>query len=355
MINLILLLNIILNSKEIIETYYNIRSSSMGGAGLALVSNIDSLFINPAGLNNTKGITATLLSPSISSNSAIYETIKDYKQLSGAETLIDYIQPHVGKNYGLGINNTTGLSMKNFSIAHSFEVKAYQVLHNLALPELHFNANYTSTLKGGLAYGFLDKEALKLGFATRYSTMRGKDGVLSTEDLLTMSASEIKKWVDNRGYAYGLDLGLIYDIPLDNKLIKTSIGIAWQDVFTTKYKSRTLLEEAPKYDHDNLSAGVGSVIDFSLLKLKLAFDVKHITDKNIQIPLKIHLGAELDMLLLNIRAGLNQGYYTLGFDFDLFFFNLEMATYGEELGSYPGQKVDRRYALKITTELSLFN
>jgi len=354
MINLILILNMLLNSKEILETYNNIRSLSMGGAGLALVSGIDSLYINPAGLNNNKGVTATIFSPSISSNTAIYETVKDYKTLTNGSTLIDYIQPHVGKNYGLGLNNVSGVAFKNFAIAHSFEVNAYQVLHNLSLPELHFNANYTSTLKGGLSYGFLDDESLKLGLALRYSTMRGKNGVLSTEDLLTMDANDLKNWIDNKGYAYGLDLGLIYEIPI-NKIVKTSFGIAWQDVFTTKYKSRTLLQEAPKYDYDNLAAGLGAIIDLSLMQLKIALDVKHLTDKHIQIPLRIHLGFELDMPLLKIRAGLNQGYYTLGVDFDLYFFNIELASYGEELGSYPGQKPDRRYALKLSTELSLLN
>lgn len=341
-------------SSEVTEAYNNLRSLSMGGAGVAITSGIEALFVNPAGLNNNQGIVATVLSPSISSNTAAYETVKDYKSLTDGDSIVDYIQPHVGKNYGLGVDNITGIALKNLALAWNFQISAYEVFHNLALPEIELNTYYRNTLKGGASIGLLDDEMLKLGIALKYSTMRGKVGSLKTEQLLTMTTDELKAWIDNSGYAYGLDVGCIFEIPY-NKIVKTSFGVAWQDVFTTKYRTRDTFDEATAYIPDNLTAGFGAVVDLPGLDIKFAFDVKHITDTNIQIPLKIHFGTELDFPLVNIRAGINQGYYTLGADFELFLFNIELVSYGEELGSYPGHKVDRRYALKITSSLSLFN
>lgn len=351
---IILIISNISFSKEVTEVYNNLKNLSMGGAGVAVSSGIDALFVNPAGLNMNKGVVATILSPSISSNTAAYETLKDYKSLTDGNTIVDYIKPHVGKNYGLGLDNITGIALKNFALAWNFEVSAYEVFHNLSLPEIYLNTYYRSTLKGGASIGLLDDESLKLGFAIKYSTMKGKVGTLTTEQLLTMTGSELKDWINAGGYAYGLDLGCIFDFP-SYKNLKTSFGIAWQDVFTTKYRSRKFLDEYATYIPDNLTAGLGLMLDLPGLDIKFAFDLKHLTDTHIQTPLKIHFGTELGFPLINVRAGINQGYYTLGADFELFLFNLEIVSYGEEIGSYPGHKEDRRYALKISSSLSLFN
>ena len=55
--------------------------------------------------------------------------------------------------------------------------------------------------------------------------------------------------------------------------------------------------------------------------------------------------------MIDARAGLNQGYYTLGVGADLGFLRVDAATYGVELGVYPGQLEDRRYILQISTKL----
>ena len=43
--------------------------------------------------------------------------------------------------------------------------------------------------------------------------------------------------------------------------------------------------------------------------------------------------------------------HPLGFGLDLSFIQLDLATYGVELGEYPGQKEDRRYLVQLTMEL----
>ncbi len=58
----------------------------------------------------------------------------------------------------------------------------------------------------------------------------------------------------------------------------------------------------------------------------------------------VHLGTEERWKFIALRAGINQGYFTGGFGFDLKFFELNFATYAEELGLNPGIVSDRRYA-----------
>jgi hypothetical protein len=53
----------------------------------------------------------------------------------------------------------------------------------------------------------------------------------------------------------------------------------------------------------------------------------------------LHAGAQLRLLnFLNIRGGLNKGWYSLGAGFDLSFLEIDAAFFTEELGAYPGDK-----------------
>ena len=60
----------------------------MGGAGTATVDGIDSLYVNPAGLNRNKGIVTTIMSPSITSNRTAYDALRDYDTLTEGMSLI---------------------------------------------------------------------------------------------------------------------------------------------------------------------------------------------------------------------------------------------------------------------------
>lgn len=61
----------------------------------------------------------------------------------------------------------------------------------------------------------------------------------------------------------------------------------------------------------------------------------------------IHMGGETHWKFIALRAGINQGYLTAGMGFDLRFFTLDLATYGEEMSLNTGGIEDRRYALQI--------
>ena len=64
---------------------------------------------------------------------------------------------------------------------------------------------------------------------------------------------------------------------------------------------------------------------------------------------RLHVGVEFQLpMILSLRAGLNQGYYTLGATVDVWVFQFDFATYGEEVGTYAGQREDRRYVGQIS-------
>jgi hypothetical protein len=324
----------------------------MGGAGLSLINGIDALFINPANLNTNEGIVTTILSPSITSNRTAYDVISNYASLTQGDTLRDYIQPHLGKQYGFNVGNVSGIAVKNFAAAFIIEGVMYQKFSNMSFPELNLNSYYHWSIKIGGSWGFFKDEMLKIGGAIKHISRHGLQDTATTETLLSLSNNELIDWVNRKGRAYGMDLGVTFDIPTGGSIVKPSIALVWQDLFTTSFVGSGL--SAGKIP-DNLSLGLGATIKLPALDLKTSIDFKHLTDRGISVPLKIHMGVEAVLPMLTLRGGLNQGYYTAGVSFNLFFFDIEVSTYGEEIGSYPGQKQDRRYTLKFTSTLSLFN
>ena len=97
--------------------------------------------------------------------------------------------------------------------------------------------------------------------------------------------------------------------------------------------------------------GAALEIDTLLITVTPSFDYVYADRSDIQVGQKIHAGVEVALPLLRIRAGLNQGYYTAGVGLELGLLSVDVATYGVELGEYPGQHEDRRYVAQVKIEL----
>jgi hypothetical protein len=49
-------------------------------------------------------------------------------------------------------------------------------------------------------------------------------------------------------------------------------------------------------------------------------------------------------------AGVNQGYFTAGFGARMAFFNMDLATYGEEVGTDKSPQQSRRYMAELALD-----
>jgi hypothetical protein len=61
----------------------------------------------------------------------------------------------------------------------------------------------------------------------------------------------------------------------------------------------------------------------------------------------LHFGTEARWSVIDLRAGINQGYLCGGLGFDLKYVQINLATYGEEMGLNTGSLEDRRFALDL--------
>mgnify|MGYP006277235059 CR=1 FL=1 len=87
----------------------------------------------------------------------------------------------------------------------------------------------------------------------------------------------------------------------------------------------------------------------------VAVDIRDVGHDN-WTPMKgFHAGAELFWEMYNWwkghwSAGINQGYWTAGFGARFAWFQLDLATYGEEVGTKDVPKESRRYMVEMALD-----
>jgi hypothetical protein len=86
---------------------------------------------------------------------------------------------------------------------------------------------------------------------------------------------------------------------------------------------------------------------------KFALDVRDIGHQNFTMRKGLHVGAEMFWKMRNWwkgywSVGLNQGYWTAGFGGRLTIFQLELASYGEEVGTIRRPQESRRYVAELS-------
>jgi hypothetical protein len=99
--------------------------------------------------------------------------------------------------------------------------------------------------------------------------------------------------------------------------------------------------------------GMAGDLRLPFVAIRPAFDVRHITDQDMQLFRKFNFGVEISLPLIDIRAGYSEGYLAYGAGMSFGPIRVDGASYGVELGDYPGQIEDRRYMAQVTIELDL--
>lgn len=83
-------------------------------------------------------------------------------------------------------------------------------------------------------------------------------------------------------------------------------------------------------------------------RLVLLADYNDFLDKNRENAFKnIHIGGEFDLYILNLRAGLNSGYPTVGVGVNLKLLQIDAAYFTDELSNAPGGNDDQRMAVQL--------
>lgn len=333
-------------AQEVRENYNGARSLAMGGAAIAVVNDETALLANPAGLGKLRDAYGTIIDPELEGG---YNTKRMYDtkaftnpfDLEQVRDTTDYTRDtyfhakgqmfpsFVVRNFGIGIHasrtldaqmNTAGTGMTTF----------YQ--DDIAL---HMGLNLR-LFDGRIKIGAVGKAISRIEI----------DKVIAIPDSMDLSqhASE--------GVGVGMDAGIIMTAPV---MLLPTISAVVRDVGGTEFTAgsgvrmqTTTRPKAVDQDMDVAFAffpihGNQSRSSFTVeyQKIKAASEA---TDKQRYF----HLGYEYNYSdVLFIRAGMNQHYWTAGFEIASEHTQFQLSSYGEDVGVDGTPLEDRRYVFKF--------
>lgn len=336
-----------LSANEIRENYNGVRSLAMGGAAIAVANDETALLVNPAGLGRLRDFYGTLIDPELEGSSTLNsmittQAVSNPFDLSDVKATTDasrgdyfhfkgQIFPSlVVKNFGIGIHvkqlmdakmDSTGTTMTTF---HQDDMA------------LHMGFNLR--LWGG---------RIKLGVAGKGISRIEVDKDIAATDVMSVSAHA------KEGFGIGTDVGLILAAPV---VWLPTVSAVVRDVGGTRFNSgsglRMSTSERPATVEQDIDLGI-AVFPIHGNRTRSSFTIEYQKLKksaDFQDKTKFyHVGYEFnygDTLFL--RAGLNQKYLTGGVELATQYTQIQLATYGEDIGPDKASQEDRRYVFKFT-------
>lgn len=318
----------------------------MGNAFTAVAGDGESLFYNPAALARVSGFHWTIIDPRVGVNGP---QALDVAAVAGTDgTMADKLNDLYGKSVWVGGGSKTSFVVPNFGVAAYANGDIGLNLQNPAYPQMNLNYLFDYGIAIGSAVDLIPS-IWSVGLTARRVNRTGANLPLGPSILATLDMDSIQGHLKDRGTGYGLDFGTMITVPSP---IRPTIAFTIRDLGYTTFSFDEGLRAPPRSEPD-MTLGASISIDTLLATITPSFDYRYLDRPEIQTGKKVHLGLEFDLPLLSLRVGLNQGYYTAGVGLDMGIISIDAATYGVELGEYPGQLEDRRYLVQLKIQLGL--
>lgn len=343
----LILISQVAAAQELLEVNTSVRALGMGNAYTAVVEDKDALFYNPSRLAYVKGINLTVFDFTLGVNGQdVYDTYTEFQDVdSSSSAFATQLRQFYGKKIWIGGGAKTAIAVPNFAAAGFDSFSGSAALHNPAFPNL--DVNFANDYGAAIGFSFKIAPGVSTGFTGRRITRIGSQFPLGVDTLAVLSSSQLQDSLNNRGTGYALDYGLSATLPTP---VEPTFTFVWKQMgyttFTQEFGSRP-----PPMMMDEMIAGFGMAVKVPGLTIRPAADFKYLNRTRVQLGKKLHFGLELEFPIFSLRGGLHQGYYSAGAGVNLGILKVDAATYGVEMGVYPGQLEDRRYVIEASLEL----
>ena len=360
-LNILSLLLLLLASNVFAQprgVFYNtMRDKAMGNVGILSAKGATAFINNPALLTRGKvNISPITLQLFLNNNfvdlgNFINDNAKDLEafdslRISKVDSIYDELNSIDNRWMKVGVPVSAAITLKNLGFAFyatpNLELKIDKGIYE---PRVFGRGTFDKVmtfgfgkgldflapgLKGGVAVKLITRDDIpevKLGFSEITS---GGD---AAEDLLEDSLQ-----VSRTGVAF--DIG---------GLLKMSdgleVGFVLADLFGSLDNDSLALDSSATDFETNLKIGARIDLPFRIKGEVMIVDFLNRQDTNIFN--RVHIGAEMDLVVLKIRGGFNQGYPTYGLGVNLAIIQLDLAIWTDEIGSVPGVDGETFYGAQI--------
>ncbi|MBY0316695.1 MAG: hypothetical protein K2Q26_14320 [Bdellovibrionales bacterium] len=332
------------SAAELVQNYLSARAMGMGGAYATIAKGHDAIFVNPAGLATHNDFQWRISGLTLGINGI--DSFDEYQDLfDNSDDVASVVNQMYDKPVWARLDFMTSVNFKALTIGAYGSSNAGLTVTNPAYPQIEpgYFAEYGAFLGWGVE---LVPQYFDFGFLLKRATRYAGSGSIGASSIAYLDSDVLESQFKRKGTGYSADIGAKLKFPVD---WNPTIGFVWKNVGHTSFD---ISADNPKPASlpDQMDVGLGFEKDFSAFIIRPALEYKYLNGSDIQFGKKVHAGVELEFPLFILRGGLNQGYWTAGATLDLWFLQVDAATYGVEMGEYPGQDEDRRYVVQLVAD-----
>ena len=334
------------------EFYKGLRYQAMGGAMIAVANDETALLANPAGLGRLRDVYGTMIDPELEmSNTAIRAyNKKAFTEPLSLKDISDSMLTQTGDVYTARQQIMPSFVARNFGIA-ILKKTDLQVRANSATS---VDAFYRDDV--GVLLGFnlrLFEGRIKIGVTGKLISRNEVDEVAIDPTAQSMSLKSLASaGLATSGMGFGFDTGIIMTAPWT---WLPTIAAVYRDVGGMSFTQDALLPLSgagePAQVKGDVDVGVSLFpIHSNNLRSTIALEYRGLlTQSDQEDKAKLmYAGYEANYNdFMFFRAGYHQRYWTAGFELASERAQLQLSSYGEEIGTRDNPKEDRRWAVKL--------
>lgn len=335
------------NAAERHEFYNGVRSLGMGGVSAAVVNDETALLANPAGLGKLRDYFVTVADPEIELNGRTQVMVgTNLTQFMDPQAVLDLLNQNLAERFHQKLQLFPSFVVQNFGIGlyGNYVTDAY-----VDAGQTNYELYYRNDMAFVMGFNFRIWDGrIKLGM-----NLKAVNRILiDRTDISPASTGLSLNGLASEGLGVGSDVGLIMSAPW--KWLPT-LAFVYHDVGGTSYNLTNGMflntSTRPPTELATLDAaialypimGKSTRTTFSV-ELKDALSETDTEDIN----RRLHYGIEFNFSdALFLRGGMNQNYWTAGAEIAMFNYQIQLATYGEEVGTAATPQEDRRYIFKF--------
>lgn len=334
---------------ERFEFYNGVRSLGMGGASVAVVNDETALISNPAALGKLRNYFITVADPELDIGAETQAAVgTDLTAFMDPQDTLDKVNAAPKRRIYERAQIFPSLVVPNFGAGLFIKYEASAFIDETTG---NFNYNYNNDMAAVIGFNFRMFDGIvKLGFNVRgvnHATVRRDDIATNTTNL---DLDDIAK----EGFGIASDAGLLIALPIT---FLPTIGAVYRDVGHTHYtiNNGMNLNTDERPDATPATLDVGMAI-FPIIgknsRMAITAELKDVMmavepDEDVMAR-RMHGGVEFNFGdVFFARAGMNQRYYTAGFELSMYQYQFQLATYGEDVGTKDDPLEDRRYVAKF--------